>query len=55
VRADGSANPVVPDQRGVTVTTMRRGFSDDSAFFFAAYAAGEVAASTATGKVTDKR
>ena len=46
IRADGSAERRVPDQRGVVVSTMRRGFSDDSAFFFAAYAAGEVAART---------
>jgi len=55
VRADGCVPRRQPDLRGVRVTTMGRGFSDDSAFFFAAYAAGEVAASTAAGKVTDKR
>jgi hypothetical protein len=44
----------VPDLRGVTVTTMRRGFQDDPAFFFAAYAAGEIAARSVGQKVTDK-
>jgi hypothetical protein len=53
-RAEGSSHPAQPDLRGITVTTMRRGFSDDSAFFFAAYAAGDVAASMAREKVTDK-
>ena len=44
----------VPSLRGIDVTTMRRGFDDDPAFFFAAYAAGEVAARSVVGKVTDK-
>jgi hypothetical protein len=43
-----------PELRGVTVTTMRRGFSDDPAFFFAAYAAGEVAACSNGRELTDK-
>ena len=54
VRADGTPGVAAPDQRGVVVTTMRRGFSEDSAFFFAAYAAGEVAARMACGEVTDE-
>ncbi len=33
-----------PPMRGVSVTTMGRGFSDDPAFFAAAFAAGEIAA-----------
>ena len=43
-----------PDLRGVTVTTMRRGYSDDPAFFLAAYAAGDVAARLDGHEVTDK-
>jgi hypothetical protein len=49
----GSIPP--PDLHGVRVTTMGRGFSDDPAFFFAAYAAGEVAARSNGQKVTDIR
>jgi hypothetical protein len=53
-RVESSPDPTVPDMRGVVVTTMKRGFAQDSAFFFAAYAAGEIAARSALGKVTDK-
>jgi len=41
-RADAAATP--PDLRGVRVSTMGRGLSDDPSFFAAAFAAGEVAA-----------
>ena len=54
IRANGSADPRIPDMRGVAVSTMGRGFEQDSAFFFAAYAAGEVAASMRLPRVTDK-
>ena len=54
VRANGALGEVAPDHRGVVVTTMRRGFTEDPAFFFAAYAAGEVAARMVRTPVTDK-
>jgi hypothetical protein len=55
-RADARSGAIpAPDLKGVEVTTMRRGFSDDPAFFFAAYAAGEVAARSNGHKVTDNR
>ncbi len=55
-RVDANSGSVPPpDMRGVGVTTMRRGFGDDPAFFFAAYAAGEVAARLVERKVTDIR
>lgn len=47
-RADalaGSMSP--PDMRGLSVTTMGRSIDDDPAFFAAAFAAGEVAATLA--------
>jgi len=54
-RADATlVSACAPDLRGVTVTTMRRGFSDDPAFFFAAYAAGEIGARSIGQEVTDK-
>jgi hypothetical protein len=44
-RADARGSALAtPDMRGIEVTTMRRRFSDDPAFYFAAYAAGEIAA-----------
>ena len=50
VRADSTAGrDAPPDLRGVDVLTMGRGPADDSAFFSAAYAAGEVAARLALG------
>lgn len=53
-RDDAScAVEAIPDARGVKVSTMGRSFSDDPAFFFAAYAAGEVAARSKGHKVTD--
>ena len=54
-RGDSSAGSVPPpDMRGVLVTTMGRGLADDPAFFASAYAAGEVAARTSVGDVSDK-
>jgi hypothetical protein len=53
-RANGSSDLHVPDLRGVVVATMGRSFEQDPAFFFAAYAAGEVAARTTGARVTDK-
>ncbi|NTU71118.1 MAG: DUF3866 family protein [Coriobacteriia bacterium] len=53
-RADARAGTQdAPNLRGLTVTTMRRGFADDPAFYFAAYAAGEVAARSARPKISD--
>jgi hypothetical protein len=54
IRADGPPNPAPPDLRGVDVTTMGRGFEQDSAFFFSAYAAGEVAARSVSPEIADR-
>lgn len=54
-RAEAVAGSVAPpDMRGVAVSTMGRAFADDPAFFAAAYAAGEIAARTSRGRVSDK-
>lgn len=48
----GSGFAPAPDLRGVRVTSMGRGASDDPAFFAAAFAAGEVCARVATNDPT---
>jgi len=47
--AEGRAGAAGPDLRGIEVTTMGRGPSDDPAFFAAAFAAGSAAVGVAHG------
>ena len=51
LRADSTAGRIpAPDMRGIVVKTMGRGIAEDSAFFAAAFAAGQVAARVSHGE-----